>query len=161
MIVRKKTLQIIGAFATVGLGITVYVIWDQRKKDKLAALLWEELSKVLNPSTLGLSGEIAFDVNYADEISRKVKNVVLMKGDSAANLAKTIRSSLGIILHDTDKINGVFRGLKDKVQVSQVAKAYAAGKVNLIDELRNKLRADQLVPILSIVKSLPPYRVVN
>jgi hypothetical protein len=161
MNIRKRTLKIAGAIATAGFGITAYLIFDQRRKDALASSLWQELNKLLNPST-GLASEVAFDVNYVDETARKVKGLIFIKANAALSYAKTIKSAWGLLNDDENKVYSVFRNLKDKVQVSQVAKAYAAEhKINLIEELKDRLSDSELTTIITIVRALPPYRVVS
>lgn len=161
MKLRKSILQVTAVLAGAGLCASLYVVWDTRRKDKLTALLIEELNKLFSPTTTGLSAEEAFDVYYAEELSKKIKGIVLIKPDVAARYAKDIYDSWGIIDDDEDKVYGVFRNLKDKVQVSQVARAYKdAYKVNLIDKLRAKLTDNETNQVLKIVNALPRYRAV-
>jgi hypothetical protein len=161
MKVKKSVLKVLGVLAGVGLCGSLYVILEHRRKDKLAATLLEELSKLFNPDTAGLAGEEAFDIHYADEVVKKVNNVLIMKADAAQRLAKEIYSAWSWANDNEDRIYNVFRSLKDKVQVSQVARAYKdAYKVNLIEVFRSKLSDNEIGQVLRIVNGLPRYRVV-
>ncbi len=83
---------------------------------------------------------------------------------SAKAYAKDIRDSWGVFDDDEDKIKGVFRALKDQVQVSQVAFQYyqaSTEKINLIDDLKSRLSKDEVGEILEITKKLPQYRVAE
>ncbi|GAK75611.1 hypothetical protein JCM19296_1203 [Nonlabens ulvanivorans] len=49
--------------------------------------------------------------------------------------------------------------MKDKVQVSQVAKAYQETySKNLIDTLKDRFDKEEITIVLNIVKALPNYR---
>lgn len=84
---------------------------------------------------------------------------------SAKAFAKDIRDSWGFWDDDEDKIKGVFRALKDKVQVSQVSYQYyhdpKGGKINLIDDLKARLSKEEVGQILEIEKKLPKYRLAD
>jgi hypothetical protein len=162
MKVKKTTLKIIAGITGAGLCITVYVILDQKHQDKIAIALMGEINKLLNPSATGLAAEQAFDIHYAEEVLKKVKNKLLMlKAEVAERYAKEIYDAFGFFDDDENKIYSVFRILKDKVQVSQVAKAYSGKyKVNLIEHLRSKLSNTEVAEVLKIVSGLVAYRLV-
>lgn len=162
MKVTKTTLHIAGVVAGFGLAASIYIVISHKQKELIAAALIRELSKLLNPAMIGIGSEEAFDIHYSDEISKKIKGVLLMKPDTAQRHAQDIHNAWGWITDDEDKIYAVFRALKDKVQVSQVAKAYHDYfKTNLIDKLRDKLSAEEISEVLKIVNSLPRYRTVG
>jgi hypothetical protein len=162
MKVSKGTLKIVGVVSTVGLLASIYIVIQHRVKDKLAVGLIQELNKLLNPNASGLMSEEAFDIHYAEEAAKKVKGILLIKTDAATKFAKDIYSAFGFLDDDEDKIYSVFRSLKDKVQVSQVAKAFQnAYRINLIDKLRAKLSEGEVSEVLKIVNALPRYRVVG
>ena len=162
MIVRKNTLKIVAIVSVVGLGTSIYIIADHRRKDKLAATFIDELNKLLNPSLTGLGSEEAFDVNYWDEVIKKVKGVMLLKTEVAKKYAREIYDAWSFWGDDEDKIYSVFRNLRDKVQVSQVADAYKDDYgVNLIEKIRSKLSEMEINQVLQIVNALPRYRVAN
>lgn len=162
MIAKKSVLQIMTAIAGIGLCGSLYVIFDHKRKDKLAAALLSELNKLLNPATGGLASDEAFDVNYADEIVKKIKGVILIKTETASQYAKDIYNAWGLLDDDEDKIYSVFRSLKDKVQVSQVSKSYLRDyKINLIEKMKSKLSDAEIGQILKIVSGLPTYRVAR
>jgi hypothetical protein len=159
---KKEILQVIAVIAGICLCGSVYIIIDHKRKDKLAAALLSELNNLLNPSTGGLASEQAFDVNYAEEISKKIKGVVLIKSDAASRYAKDIHDAWGLLNDDEDRIYSVLRSLKDKVQVSQLSKAYLADhKMNLIEKMKSKLSDPEIGQVLKIVGGLPAYRVAR
>ena len=85
-----------------------------------------------------------------------------MKESAAARVAETIDDAWSFWGDDESKVNSAFRMLKDKVQVSQVAKAYQRlYNIHLIDKLNDRMSDDEIKTILSIVSALPPYRTLN
>ena len=160
MSVNKTTLHVMGIMATAGLCGTIYIVVKHKRRDQFAVKILEELNKILSPTSKGLSGEEAFDIQYADEITKKVKGVLWLKSEQANKYAKQIYGAWGVMDDDEDAVYNVFRSMKDKVQVSQVSKAYAtAYKTNLIDTLRNNLSETEISQVLQIIRPLPRYRV--
>ncbi len=160
---KRNLLKIGGGVAIVGLGASIYMVWNKRHKDKLAAEILRELSKLIKPSTSGLLSESAFDIHYKDEVLKKVNGRVLtIRADTASKYADQIHAAWAGWWKggdDENKVYAVLRKLKDKVQVSQVAKAYQASfKVNLIDKLYERLDEKEVKKVLTIVRNLPGYR---
>ncbi|WP_025741899.1 hypothetical protein [Aquimarina pacifica] len=159
---------------TVGLKITAglvgvlflsagFVAIRNRKRDHLASDLYTELSKRLNP-TKGVENEEALDIAYMNKVLNQVHGNVLFLNDAMArNHAKRIHDAFRAWYFGGDKedqIYAVLRNLKDKVQVSQVAKAYHKSyQLNLKDQLQNRLDGDEIKTALSIIATLPSYRI--
>lgn len=160
---KRNLLKIGGGVAIVGLGASVYMVWNKRHKDKLASEILRELSKLIKPSTSGLLSESAFDIHYKDEVLKKVNGRILtIRTDTASKYADQINAAWAGWWSggdDENKVYAVLRKLKDKVQVSQVAKAYQNSfNVNLIDKLYERLDEKEVKKVLTIVKNLPGYR---
>lgn len=160
---QRLTLKI--AFPLVGFFLTVslYGHLRRKRKDAIASELLHEVTKLIKPATAGLLSEDAFDIHYADKVLSKVGGKVLqLKTSAASKFAQRIHSAWGAWYQggdDEDKIYGVFRELKDKVQVAQVAAAYQQlYKENLIDKLHNKFTGSEVKKVLDIVKPLPSFR---
>ncbi len=160
---NRRVLIAIGGFAALGAGYSIYANVRQGRKDKLASALISEIKKAILPSSSGLVAENAFDINYSDEVLKRIPGQVFVLSSSVASkMASEIHDAFGAWWQggdDEDKLYGIFRRLKDKVQVSQVARAYYSHhKINLIDKLYDKLTNKEVGKILSIVKGLPAYR---
>ena len=144
----------------------LYGIMQKKRQNKTAAEILRKLSQELKPLTAGLLSEQAFDIQFAEGILKKVSAKVLtLKKSTTTRLAERIHSSWGAWYQggdDETKIYGVFRELKDKVQVSQVAKAYQSlyGE-NLIDKLHKRFGKAEVKKVLEVVKKLPAYRTVK
>lgn len=162
---KQTGLKIAGGVVGLLLVVTVASHIRRRQKDKLAAELLREISKVVKPSTEGLLSENAFDIHYENEVLKKVSGKILViKQEVAVKYAERIHSAWGAWYEggdDENKVYAVFRELKDKVAVSKVAKAYQNlyGE-NLIDKLYDKLDDNEIKIVLNIVKPLPAYRTV-
>lgn len=146
------------------LGISGWAFAHHRKKkkqDSEAIDFLEELEKDIDPGGAGLNSSDAFDIYYWERAQKEAgKPIVLLKQQAAKMLAKYIKDSWGVFNDNEEKIYSVFRALKDKVQVSMLAKAYYTDyKVNLIDELNNRMDKDTEVKMIHmIVKKLPKWR---
>lgn len=144
---------------------TTYITLRTKKRNKLASSLLSELSKSLNPDSKGLERSAALDVKYADKVLNSVsERIVVLKGSTATRYANEIYKGFRpwyLGGDDEELIYGVFRNLKDKVQVSQVAKAYQRDyKVSLRDQLRDRFDSDEIKTVLGIIEGLPKYRTV-
>jgi hypothetical protein len=149
-------------------GLTVLFVMVQRKKkakDQKAISFFSELQRDIAPDSVGLVESNAFDIRYWETIGKKIsKPLYMLTSASAKGFAKEVHDAWGVFDDDENKIYGVFRALKDQVQVSQVAYYYyqsSKDKINLIDDLKGKLNKEEVSQILDIVKKLPTYRLAE
>ena len=160
----KQNILIISGGAVFVLLIGSVIVGNRnRKQERLTSKLLSALSAKIEPIKNGLGSQNAFDVNYLDNVLQKVNaQVLVLKESSAEYYAKQIKSGFLPWYRggdDEDKIYGVFRQLKDKVQVSQVAKAYQQEESkNLIDVLKERFGKDEIKIVLDIVSAKPNYR---
>jgi len=162
---KNAGLKIAGGIIGVLLVGSVYGHMRRKRKDKLASELLREVSKIVKPATKGLLSEDAFDIHYVDEVLKKVKGKVLtIKKDAAVKYAGRIHNAWGAWYEggdDENKVYAVFRELKDKIAVSQVAKAYQDNHgENLIDKIHDRFGDDEVKKVLEIVNPLPSYRTI-
>jgi hypothetical protein len=162
---NNQGLKITGGIVSLLLVGAVYGNVRRRKRDKVASELLREVSKIVKPTTEGLLSENAFDIHFVDEVLKKVKGKVLtLNKNAASKFADRIHDAWGAWYEggdDETKVYAVFRELKDKVQVSQVAKAYQeAYAENLIDKLNDRFGDSEVKTVLNIIKSLPTYRTI-
>ncbi|WP_299186640.1 hypothetical protein [uncultured Aquimarina sp.] len=153
-----------GAVALILVG-TTYITLRSKKRNKLASSLLGELSKSLHPDGEGLERAGALDVKYVDRVfNSQSGKIVVLKESTATRYANEIHQSFKpwyIGGDDEELIYSVFRNLKDKVQVSQVAKAYQRDyKVSLRDQLKDRFDKDEIKKVLGIIGRLPEYRTV-
>lgn len=161
----KTTLayKIAGAgVATLLAGSTYLYIW-QKNRDKRTSTLLVEIQTKLRPASNGLSAENALDIHYLSKVLQSInKEVLVLKAGTAAKYADQIHKSWGSWYQGGDdeaKVYGVFRKMKDKVQVSQVAKAYQDNHSgNLIDVLKDRFDNREIKIVLNIIQALPNYR---
>lgn len=161
----KKVVGLQVAAGTVGLILigTTYITLRNRKRDGIAKSLLAKLNTKLNPITQGLSNEAALDVNYVDKVLNAIAaSIVVLKGSTATRYANEIHKAFRPWYRGGDleeNVYAVFRNLKDKVQVSQVAKAYRREhQLNLRDQLKDRFDKDEIKTVLRIIERLPKYR---
>lgn len=160
---NTKIKVLIGAVGVIGITAGVYA-YKKKQRNKGSIEFLEELEKFIDPGGAGLNSSDAFDIYYWEKAQKEAgKPIVLLKKQAAHLLAKDIRDSWSVINDDEEKVYSAFRALKDKVQVSMLAKAYYDDyKVNLIDELNNRMDKDTEVKIINmIVRKLPKWRLVE
>lgn len=161
-----KVLLAGGIVTIAGVWIAVAIFHKRRNnRDQKAIAFFSELQRDIAPDSVGLIESNAFDIRYWETIGKKLgKPIYMLTVASAKGFAKDIKDAWGIFDDDENKIYGVFRALKDQVQVSQVAYQYymaATDKINLIDDLKSRLSSDEVGQALSIVKKLPVYRLAE
>ncbi len=139
-----------------------YISVRAKKRDARYAQLVKAISGVLTDIGGGLDSAKAFDLHYKARVLQNVsQTVITLKKQTATGYANQINSALTpwYLNDDEEKIYGIFRGLKDKVQVSQLANAYQEEYGNnLIDVLKDRLSTSEVKIIMGIVAKLPPYR---
>lgn len=163
---NSKIFLIEGLVVVLGISTLMIVVHrKKKKKDQLAIAFFSELQRDIAPDSVGLVESNAFDIRYWETIGKKIgKPMYMLTTASAKAFAKDIKDSWGILDDDENKIYGVFRALKDHVQVSQVAYQYynfSTDKINLIDDLKSRLSTDEVGQVLAIVKALPAYRLAE
>ena len=160
-----KMMKISGGVVSVLLLSSLYIHLRRRRHDQLATQVLQALHRAIAPATTGLMSERALGIHYADDLLKQVNKKVLMLNKKVAiQFAEQIKSAWGAWYQGGDdeaKVYAVFRNLKDKVQVSQVASAYQEtyGE-NLIETLQDRLGNTEIKTVLDIIKPLPDYRSV-
>lgn len=142
---------------------TSYIAWRNRKRDKLSNALLSSLTRKLHPDTKGLASESALDARYVDQVLQGISaSIVVLKKSTATIYANQIHQAFKpwyLGGDDEEAVYAIFRRLKDKVQVSQVAKAYGrAYNIALKDQLKDRFSNDEIKTVLSIIGKLPKYR---
>jgi len=163
----KKDIGLKSALGVVGfmlIGAT-YFAAQKRKRDRMAKEILGKLTTLLNPTTKGLIREAALDTSYVDTVLNTIPSkVVVLQKSTAIRYANEIHNAfkpwyLGGDIEE--KVYAVFRSLKDKVQVSQVAKAYQNEHgLDLKDQLKDRFDTNEIKIVLGIVSRLPKYRIL-
>lgn len=157
------TYKILGvSVGTLLIGSTALTI-RKRNRDERTGKLLSAIKAQIQPISNGLMAQNAFDIHYLNKVLQAVSNEVLvLKISTASKYADQIHKAWGSWYQggdDEEKVYGVFRKMKDKVQVSQVAKAYQdTYSKNLIDTLKDRFDKEEINIVLNIIKALPNYR---
>ena len=106
--------------------------------------------------------ENAFDIHYLSKVRQQISSpVIILQKSAAISYAEQIHTAFKpwYLNDDEEQIYNVFRSVKDKVQVSQIAHAYQESySENLIDVFKARLSASEINIIMGIVSHLPSYR---
>jgi hypothetical protein len=157
------TYKIIGAsVGTLLIGTTLFSV-RKRSRDARTSKLLSAIKAQIQPISNGLMSQNAFDIHYLNKVLQAVnREVLVLKTSTASRYADQIHKAWGSWYQggdDEEKVYGIFRKMKDKVQVSQVAKAYQETySKNLIDTLKDRFGKDEITIVLNIIKALPNYR---
>lgn len=102
--------------------------------------------------------------NYINKIKAKQPNLIQLRPDYVTEYRKKIYYALAGVGTDEEAIKGIFRALKDKVQIAQVAESYQNNyKVNLLDALKDDMDvdSDDMKQLLDIMIQKPAFRIVK
>jgi len=155
--------KIIGtSVGTLLVGTTLLSV-RKRSRDVRTSKLLSAIKAQIRPISNGLMSQNAFDIHFLNKVLQTVnREVLVLKTSTASRYADQIHKAWGSWYQggdDEEKVYGVFRKMKDKVQVSQVAKAYQETySKNLIDTLKDRFDKDEITIVLNIIKALPNYR---
>ena len=157
------TYKIIGASVGSLLIGTTYFSVRKRSRDLRTSKLLSAIQAQIQPISSGLTSQNAFDIHFLNKVLQTVnREVLVLKTSTASRYADQIHKAWGSWYQggdDEEQVYGVFRKMKDKVQVSQVAKAYQETySKNLIDTLKDRFNKEEITIVLNIVKALPNYR---
>jgi|TARA_R110002111_G_scaffold254349_1_gene319953 hypothetical protein len=159
----SMTYKIIGAsVGTLFIGTTFFSM-RKRSRDLRTSKLLTAIQAQIQPISSGLTSQNAFDIHFLNKVLQTVnREVLVLKTSTASRYADQIHKAWGSWYQggdDEEQVYGVFRKMKDKVQVSQVAKAYQETySKNLIDTLKDRFDKEEITIVLNIVKALPNYR---
>ena len=159
----SMTYKIIGAsVGTLFIGTTFFSM-RKRSRDVRTSKLLTAIQAQIQPISSGLTSQNAFDIHFLNKVLQTVnREVLVLKTSTASRYADQIHKAWGSWYQggdDEEQVYGVFRKMKDKVQVSQVAKAYQETySKNLIDSLKDRFDKEEITIVLNIVKTLPNYR---
>jgi len=147
---------------TLLIGSTALTI-RKRNRDERTGKLLSAIKAQIQPIANGLIAQNAFDIHYLNKVLQSVnKEVLVLKTSTASKYADQIYKAWGSWYQggdDEEKVYSVFRKMKDKVQVSQVAKSYQdTYSKNLIDTLKDRFDKEEITIVLNIIKALPNYR---
>lgn len=103
---------------------------------------------------------------YVDSLKNKYPNVILLVNDAITTNRKALYEAIKGVGTDTDAVKNIFRSLKDKVQIAQVADSYQRNyKTNLLDAIMDEFAfragSDNAKELTEIMKAKPDFRVAG
>lgn len=144
---------VLAGIATASLAVLLIVKERRKARSRKATRFLGELERLLVPA-VAVNSLPALDIRYWEQ-----KPDMKLSAEAAKSHAQSIADAWGTWYWPNDdeaKIYAVFRALRNQAQVSQVAHAYyEQTQVNLMDDLRARLDADELRQVLGIIQALP------
>lgn len=134
--------------------------WKKQSQQEKAVTFYKQLERILDGAKGALQWEEAFDIEYANKMKDpKQGSLLVLKSEVAQKYANQIHTAWIPWYRggdDEDKVYSVFRSLADKVQISQVAKAYQSqyGK-HLIEVIKERFSKNEITMLLNIIKNKP------
>jgi len=142
---------------------TGYFSIRARKRDERSAAFLQGITAHLSQSDGSFQVEGAFDPKYIDRVVQQIRGTIIsLKKEAALDYASQLHSAWKPWYHGGDDealAYSVFRQLKDKVQLAQLAAAYQQSyQQSLIETLKQRLDKKEINTVMGIIQPLPPYR---
>lgn len=157
---KPSPILLVGVASMGALGTVWYVTARHKKRAARTSKIFEELTRIFNPSDAGLVAEAAFDIHYHRRVRQQPPYPETITLQEAQRHAQNIHQAWGNwwVGDDEDRIYATFRRFTDKVMVSQVADAYQREYgVNLIEKMKDRLDQEEIGKVLAMVRNLPEY----
>ena len=157
---RKILIAISSTLVVSGVGYFIYSkIRNKKEVNQIHAIL-DDRTKAYG--SIEDFSDVFAGRGYINNIESKVKNVIFLLPDYVTQYRKLLNSAISGAGTDEDAIKVIFRKMKDKVQIAQVAESYQKNYgVNLLEDLKNDMDVDSadMKELLNIMITKPAYRV--
>lgn len=160
---NKRKIIIITSLSVVGVA-TSYFIYTRIRNASEIKLIHTKLEGAGGYGTIKDFAKVFEGANYVNTYRSKYPNVILLVNDAITTSRKELNKAISGIGTDDDALKNVFRNLKDKVQIAQVADSYQKNyNINLLDAIMDessfKAGSDNARELTEIMKSKPDFRV--
>lgn len=157
---RKILIITSSAIVVSGIGYITYTKFRNKSEiNKIHAALDDRAGSY--GSIEDFSGVFA-GASYVSKMKKEHPELILLKGDYVTDYRKQLYDAMWGIGTDTDTIKSVFRKLKDKVQVAQIAESYQKNyNINLLDALKGDIdiKSDDMKELLDLMIQKPAFRI--
>jgi hypothetical protein len=163
MEINKRTVMITASFLLIAAGISSIAVGRVIRRREV-----DEIYRVLNKG-IGFYGGIddlsatAFNPDYLSKLPKDIE-VIILSDAKVTEVRQNLAKSLDVIIYnsaDHERVMSIFRGLRDFVQISQIARSFQrhTGK-SLIGTLKTKM-GDRINDLNQEIKNYPKYRIKN
>jgi hypothetical protein len=159
---KKKIIIISSAIiAASGIGYLIYLkIRNKKEINQIHAAIDGRSGAY---GTIEDFSDVFDGANYINKIKSKQPKLILLKGDYVTTYRKKLYDYLTTIVGtDEEGIKSIFRTLKDKVQIAQVAESYMRNyNVNLLEAIKDDINddSDDMKELLDIMTQKPAFRI--
>jgi hypothetical protein len=160
---KRKILIIAGSTVAVA-GVTYFIYTRFRNKKEI-----NEIHAILDSGT-GRFGsvedfsDVFSGTTYVNDMKLAHQNLILLKNDFVEMYRKALYNAIQYWGTDENAVKDVFRKLKDRVHIAQVAASYQINYgENLLDALKGEMDEDseEMKEIFETMKNKPAYRIAK
>lgn len=160
---NKRKIIIISSASVVGIAISYFAFIKIRNNKEIKFII-SELEGTGGYGSIQDFAKIFAGSSYINEIKAKNPNIILLKNDYITKYRKELYDAIDGVGTDVDAVKSVFRNLKDKIQIAQIADSYQRNyKINLLDAILDesafKSGSNDANELLNIMKSKLNYRI--
>lgn len=162
MKINKRNIIIIGSSVLVASSVGYYIYAKIRNKREINEIHAALDGKVGAYGSIEDFADVFSGETYVNEKKAQHPNLILLKGEYITAYRKALNNAISGFGTDEDAIKGVFRKLKDRVQIAQVADSYQRNyKENLLDALMGDMDPDdqEMKDLKDIMINKLAYRV--
>jgi len=162
---NKRKIIIITSLSVVGVA-TSYFVYTRVRNDKEIKFINKELEGSGGYGTIEDFAEVFEGSAYINKIKAKNPNLILLRNEPITDFRKQLYKAIKGIGTDSPVILNIFRTLKDKVQVAQIADSYQRNyNENLLEAIMGEVyfspKSNNAKVLLNILKSKTNFRVSN
>ncbi|PIZ51346.1 hypothetical protein COY27_03890 [Candidatus Woesearchaeota archaeon CG_4_10_14_0_2_um_filter_33_13] len=160
---NKRKIAIYTSISIVGIAASYFVYTKIRNANEIK-FIHKELDGAGGYGTIKDFAKVFEGTNYINGLKAKYPNLILLRNEYITEARTKLNKAISGIGTDTDTVKAVFRNLKDKVQIAQIADSYQRNyNTNLLDAIMDEYSfregSSDANELLNIMKSKLDYRV--
>lgn len=158
---NKRKILIISSSVLVAGGLGYYIYTRFRNKKEIREIHAKLDGREGAYGSIEDFAEVFSGTPYINDMKAKHKNLILLRDEPITAFRMQLNDAIAGLGTDEDAIKGVFRTLKDRVHMAQVAASYQKHyNENLLDALKGEMDVDdsEMKELLEIMMSKPAFR---
>ena len=162
---NKRKIAIYTSLSIVGIAAS-YFAYTKIRNAKEIKFIHKELDGAGGYGTIKDFAKVFEGLNYINSLKSTHPNIILLQNDPITDFRVKLNKAISGIGTDADAVKAVFRNLKDKVQIAQIADSYQRNyNANLLDAIMDEFSfregSANSNELLEIIKSKPDFRVAG
>lgn len=161
----KRKIVIYTSASIVGIAVSYFIYTKIRNANEIK-FIHNELDGTGGYGTIKDFAKVFEGISYINNLKSTHPNIILLQNDPITAFRVKLNKAISGIGTDTDAVKAVFRNLKDKVQIAQIADSYQRNyNANLLDAIMDEFSfregSANSNELLEIIKSKPDFRVAG